>query len=146
MLKSRSFKLIHSSPFEEMEKKDKISGSSSKQKQKSKLNIEQAWLQLTKQYLDDLPKQLEGIREILKTKDYATIKEQAHRIKGTSATYRLNSISQTIAQLEDLAEKRNSEAIVTAINKIKRLIDVENDRLKTITAGNVDNTGDNANG
>ena len=146
MLKSCSFKLIHFSPCEEMEKKDKISDAASKQKPKSKLNIEQAWLQLTIQYLADLPKQLEGIREILKTKDYAAIKEQAHRVKGTCATYRLDSISQTIAQLEDLAENRNSNAIVTAINKIKRLIDLENDRLKTITAGYVNNTGDDANG
>jgi len=146
LLKSCNIKLIHFGPYKEMKEKDKTSDSSSKQKPKSKLNIEQAWLQLTKKYLDDLPEQLEGIREILKTKDYATIKEQAHRIKGTSATYRLDSISKSIAQLERLAENQNSDAIVTAINKTKRLIVLENDRLENTTTGYVNKAGDNQNG
>lgn len=112
-----------------MEDSNKTFDSSSNQGPGSKLERQQAWAQLTSKYLHDLPQQLDGIRSILEVKDYITIKKQAHRIKGTSGTYHLDTISKSAAQLERLADSQNPEAIVTAINKVKRLIEMETDRL-----------------
>lgn len=122
-----------------MQKKEKNAGSN--QQLQSKLNTEQAWLQLTKKYLNDLPGQLEGIRGILKKKDYAAIKKQAHRIKGTSATYHLENISRSVAQLEQLAENKNPDKIATTINKIRQLVDSETSRLNAFTAISVNKSG-----
>jgi len=90
-----------------------------------------AWAQLTWKYLNDLPQQLDGIRTILEVKDYSTIKKQAHRIKGTSGTYHLKTISQGAARLERLAEGRNHHAIASAINKVSRLVELESKRLNS---------------
>ena len=65
----------------------------------SEHNRRQTWEKLTTEYLHDLLHQLDGIRDMLEAKDYAMIKHRSHRAKGTSATYRLNSISKNYAQL-----------------------------------------------
>lgn len=85
----------------------------------------QAWARLAARYLRDLPRQLDGIRTTLKIKDYSAIKKQAHRIKGTSGTYRFEDIAKGAARLERLADTENAEAIVTTINKVMRLVELE---------------------
>jgi HPt (histidine-containing phosphotransfer) domain-containing protein len=92
---------------------------------------ERAWVQLKTEYLQDLPHQLDSIRTTLEIEDYATIRNEAHRIKGTSGTYHLDSICQSAAQLERLAEDRNADAIATAINKVLRLVEMETKRLNS---------------
>ncbi len=112
----------------------------------SKPDREQSWAQLTSSYLQDLPQQLEAISTVLESKDYDTVKKQAHRIKGTSGTYRLDTISQSAAELERLAESRNPEAIVTAINKIMRLVQLEAKKLNSGAACSADNNERSTNG
>jgi HPt (histidine-containing phosphotransfer) domain-containing protein len=89
------------------------------------LERSEAWVRLAARYLRDLPQQLDGIRTTLKIKDYSAIKKQAHRIKGTSGTYRLEGISKGAARLERLAESENEGAIATTINKVMRLVELE---------------------
>ena len=104
-------------------------GAKTHQHPRSRVASDRAWTQLTWKYLNDLPQQLDGIRTILEIKDYSTIKKKAHRIKGTSGTYHLETISQSAAQLERLAESRNHHAISSVINKVSRLIELETKRL-----------------
>ena len=97
----------------------------------SKDGGKEKWSRLKQRYLQDLPEQLNGIKSTLETDDYSKIKKQAHRIKGTSGTYKLKNISQGVAQLEDHADNRNREAIVNIINKVMQLVEVETDKLGT---------------
>jgi len=113
-----------------MENSDKTLDSSSHQQPPSKCGPDQAWAQLRSTYLRDLPRQLDGIRTILEIRDYAAIKKQAHRIKGTSGTYRLDNISKSAARLERLADSRNPNAIITTINKVMRLVEIETSRTR----------------
>lgn len=88
-----------------------------------------AWERLTAKYLRDLPRQLDGIRDILELRDYGKVKTHAHRIKGTSGTYRLETISRGAERLEHLAESRNPDKIAAGINNVKQLVDMEAARL-----------------
>jgi len=110
-----------------MENRDKTLDSPSNQRPQS----DPVWAQLTWKYLNDLPEQLDKISTTLKVKDYSTIKKQAHRIKGTSGTYHLETISQGAARLQRLAEDRNPDAIASAINKVRQLVELETRRLNS---------------
>lgn len=123
-----------------MKNSDKTFDSSSNQQPQSKLDREQAWTQLAAKYLHSLPQQLDEIRTILELKDYAAIKKHAHRIKGTSGTYRLETISQSAAQLERSADSRDPDAIVTIINKVERLVELEASRLNSPTVFSADSS------
>ncbi len=83
------------------------------------------WSHLVSEYLRDLPRQIKSIRAILQIPDYAKIKKQAHRIKGTSGTYGLETISKSAAHLERSAETADSDRIITAINNITNAIAIE---------------------
>jgi HPt (histidine-containing phosphotransfer) domain-containing protein len=87
------------------------------------------WAELTAEYLRDLPKQLDGVLAVLQANDYAAIKSQAHRIKGTSGTYRLETICKSVARLERLAEAGKHDRIAAQITSIKRLVERESRRL-----------------
>ena len=108
-------------------------------------NRQRTWEKLTTEYLHDLPHQLDGIRDMLEVKDYTAIKHQAHRAKGTSATYRLNSISKNFAQLEILVESQNPDAITNTINEIMQLVELELNRASS-QAAPTDNSERNTNG
>jgi HPt (histidine-containing phosphotransfer) domain-containing protein len=114
-----------------MQKNDKTLEPSSILSSPSALARQQAWTKLTSKYLRDLPQQLDGIRTVLGIKDYDAIKKCAHRIKGTSGTYHLETISRSTAQLERLAETRNPDAIVDSIDKVRRLVELETKRLNS---------------
>ncbi|MHC4483119.1 MAG: Hpt domain-containing protein [Planctomycetota bacterium] len=129
-----------------MGKNEKTFGSLSGQRQQSKLHGDRALAQLAAKYLRDLPQQLDGIKTTLAVKDYTAIKKQAHRIKGTSGTYRLDTISKSIAQLERLADSRNPNAIVTTIDKVKRLVELETKRLNSRPVSSAGRSERNANG
>jgi HPt (histidine-containing phosphotransfer) domain-containing protein len=107
---------------------------------------QQAWALLAAKYLHDLPQQLDGIRNILEVKDYASIKKQAHRIKGTSGTYHLDAISKSVARLESLADSQNPDAIVNTLDKVMRLIKLEAKRLNSHLASSTGGTERSANG
>jgi HPt (histidine-containing phosphotransfer) domain-containing protein len=89
------------------------------------------WSHLVSEYLRDLPSQIKSIRAILETADYAKIKKQAHRIKGTAGTYGLEAISKSAAQLELSAEIADPDRIITAINDITSAIAIETIRQNT---------------
>lgn len=108
-------------------------------------NRQHTWEKLTTEYLRDLLLQLDGIRDMLEVKDYITIKRQAHRAKGTSATYRLDSISKNFARLEILADGQDSDAITNIINKTVRLIELELNGTSSRTAS-TDNSEREING
>ena len=114
-----------------MKNNDKTSDSLSNQQPRFKPNHEHTWAELTAKYLNDLPRQLDGIRSILELRDYAKVKNRAHRIKGTSGTYRLDSISKSVARLERLADSQNPHTIATAINKVMRLVELETKKLNS---------------
>jgi len=114
-----------------VEDSDKTSDSPANKRPQSKTDCSQAWARLTAKYLHDLPQQLAAIRSILQAKDYAAIKKQAHRIKGTSGTYHLDTIYKSVAQLERLADSKNPEAIGAAINKVMRLVELETNSLNS---------------
>ncbi len=77
-----------------------------------------AWAQLASMYLQDLPHQLESIRVALKSRDFNTIQQFSHRIKGTAGTYHLDSIFKIASALEELANKRDVDGVVTALDQI----------------------------
>jgi len=87
------------------------------------------WARLTAEYLRDLPRQLDGIAAVLEARDYRGVKAHAHRIKGTSGTYRLEAISKQAGRIERLADHRDIQAITTAVSEARRLIVFEINRL-----------------
>ncbi len=90
-----------------------------------------AWARLAARYLRDLPEQLSRIRTTLAIRDYSTIKKQAHRIKGTSGTYRFDAISRTAAKLERLADSRDPDAIAGAISRAMHVVELETRKLNS---------------
>lgn len=78
--------------------------------------------QLTAKYLQKLPQQLADIKAALEDQNYALVKIQVHNIKGTSGTYRLNSIFESAARLEYLADEQNKEESLNTVNEMMRLI------------------------
>jgi HPt (histidine-containing phosphotransfer) domain-containing protein len=89
------------------------------------------WSHLVSEYLLDLPSQIKSIRTILEIPDYPKIKKQAQRIKGTSGTYGLETISKSAAHLERSAETADPDRIITAINNITNAIAIETIRQNT---------------
>ena len=120
--------------------------SSPSRRPESKLGQEEILVQLAAQYLHDLPQQLDRIKTTVEVKDYTAIKKQAHRIKGTSGTYRLDAISRSVAQLERLADSQNPDAIVTTIDKVMRLVELESKRLNSRLVSCTKTCERNANG
>ena len=110
-----------------MENNDKTSKSPSPE-QRSKDENRRMWTKLTWQYLQDLPAELDVIKKRLETKDYAAIKKDVHRIKGTSGTFKLTAIAKTTAELELLADTQDPEAISFAIDTLLLLIKQENQK------------------
>ena len=108
-----------------MSNSDTTSDSSSTQGKLPNRKFPPKWSHLVSEYLRDLPSQVKSIRAILEIKDYAKIKKQAHRIKGTSGTYGLEAISKNAAQLEQSAETEDPDRIIIAINNITRSIEIE---------------------
>ncbi len=115
----------------------KIVDSLSNRRPQSKPNSNQDWGKLTLKYLHNLPQQLDEISAVLEVKDYPAIKKHAHRIKGTSGTYGLETISQAAAKLERSANSGDPDAIVTIINKIKRLVELAASQLDSLKATSV---------
>jgi HPt (histidine-containing phosphotransfer) domain-containing protein len=105
------------------------------QRLRANLKSKQRWAQLICEYLQDLPGQLDAVRATFEKRDYTGIKKQAHRIKGTSGTYRLDTISQDAAQLERSADARNPGNIAAALNDITRSVEMESSRLNPQAAG-----------
>ncbi len=123
----------------------KIVDSLSNRRPQSKPNSNQDWGKLTLKYLHNLPQQLDEIRGILEIEDYPAIKKHAHRIKGTSGTYGLETISQAAAKLERSANSGDPDAIVTIINKIKRLVELAASQMDSLTVTSVDSLEGSAN-
>ncbi|MHC4260777.1 MAG: Hpt domain-containing protein [Planctomycetota bacterium] len=124
----------------------RIYGLSPSRRPKSEPLQDQAWAQLAVQYLRDLPQQLDKIKTTVKAEDYSAIKEQAHRIKGTSGTYHLDAISRTAALLERLADSQNTDAIITIIDKVMRLVELETKKLNAKLVPSTSNSEGKANG
>lgn len=78
--------------------------------------------QLTAKYLQKLPQQLADIKAALEDQNYALVKIQVHNIKGTSGTYRLDSICENAVRLEYLADEQIKEESLDIINEMMRLI------------------------
>ena len=91
----------------------------------------QGWGQLTAKYLNDLPRQVGQIRGDLEVRDYAKVKKGAHRIRGTSGTYHLETISQGAERLERCAMDADADNVATAIDEILRQIELETKRLNS---------------
>lgn len=59
-----------------------------------------AMTELTRRYLADLPLQLAAMRDCATSGDRVALQRQAHRAKGTSATFRLEKLAAQFARLE----------------------------------------------
>lgn len=129
-----------------MENNDTTLDLPSNQRQRPNLKPRQGWARLMSEYLQDLPRQLNAIRAIVEIEDYAEIKKQAHRIKGTSGTYRLDAISKSAAQLEQSADAQNPDKIATALNNIVSLVEMESNRLNSQAVLSSDSSERTANG
>ena len=101
-----------------MGRSDETAGSFAPREARDGSGQKQRWEQLTLQYLRDLPRQLDVVIQLLVTKDYGAIKEHAHRMKGTSGTYQLNSIAEQFARLERLAGDQNDRRIAALVDAI----------------------------
>jgi HPt (histidine-containing phosphotransfer) domain-containing protein len=88
----------------------------------SQIQGQQAWARLTQRYLADLPQQLKGIRQCLNRGDLTELQHQAHRAKGTSATYRLDEIAQQFARLERLAQQDAVHDIAPLLDQLTTLV------------------------
>jgi HPt (histidine-containing phosphotransfer) domain-containing protein len=84
-----------------------------------------AWGQLTLAYLRDLPQQLDAMVRALEEEDYDAIRDHAHRMKGTSGTYRLGSIAEHLGRLERLALSRDGKQVAALIDAIGVLVEAE---------------------
>jgi HPt (histidine-containing phosphotransfer) domain-containing protein len=88
----------------------------------SKAQREQARVELTQRYLADLPRQLQDMRRCLDQGDLATLQQQAHRVKGTSGTYGLDSIAEQFARVETLSHRDTVQAIPSLLDELTVLI------------------------
>ena len=91
-----------------------------------------AWAELTAQYVSDLQLQLQQVMARAKAKDYAAVSKQAHRIRGTSGTYRLEGICEAAGRLEQVAERARPEAIMTTLDELIGLVEEECERLRRL--------------
>lgn len=91
-----------------------------------------AWMELTARYLRDLPQQVYQMKMSVEAGDYAAVRKQAHRIRGTSGTYRLGSIYQAAARLEQVVTRRNPKAIATSVDEIRSLVEQESTRVNLL--------------
>jgi HPt (histidine-containing phosphotransfer) domain-containing protein len=117
---------------------DKGSDSSSPQSPGPNPKNSSGWEHLVSEYLSALPRQLNSIRAILEIPNYEKIKQQAHRIKGTSGTYGLDVISQDAAQLEQSAEAHDAENVALALGRIIKSVQTQNSAMNTQSAAAVD--------
>ena len=124
-----------------MENNDKSFNSLNQQH--SKVENREALAQLTSQYLQDLPAALAIIKTKLEIKDYTAIERAAHRIKGTSGTFRLASIAESAAELKVLATSQNPDAISTAIDTMVHLVELESRKLNSPTLTDKSERGSN---
>jgi HPt (histidine-containing phosphotransfer) domain-containing protein len=96
--------------------------------------------------LHDLPAQLDEIRGSLAARDYTAIGQHAHRAKGTSGTYHLDSIAEMFADLEQIAEKRNPNDIAETLSRIGSLVELETEKLSRSMASLPDRPERNTDG
>ena len=108
-----------------MDRAEEPSDLSSYRQGQDDLDRQRAWEQLTGRYLSDLPRQLREIQFMLQAGDYTAVKGHAHRVKGTAATYRLGSIARGFAQLEQLAESGDLQAMRDVLDRIMRMVELE---------------------
>jgi len=106
---------------------------SSNQPPQSESVRRQSWEHLTAEYLNDLPRQFEELKRMLEQENYAAIKKDAHRIKGTSATYRLGDISKSAAQLQHIADTQKPKAVSAVIDELAQLVKLQVNRLNSLT-------------
>ena len=111
-------------------------GSDSSPSQGSAPNLKTGggWSHLISEYLSDLPRQLDSVREILEIPDYAKIAQQAHRIKGTSGTYGLETISKNAAQLEQSADAHDREDVARALDRMIKSVETQNSAMNPQSA------------
>ena len=88
----------------------------------SQTQHQQAWAKLTQRYLADLPQQILAMHLCLDQGDLAKLKQQAHRGKGTSATYRLDKISEQFSRLESLAHQDTMRDILPLLDQLTALV------------------------
>ena len=114
--------------------------SSSPQQARHGSHQTQAWQQLTREYLRDLPRQLDVVAHLLAKKDYGAIRDHAHRMKGTSGTYRLSSIAEQLARLESLAVDQDEKQIAALLDTISLQVEREAEAMASPAAPHGDGT------
>jgi HPt (histidine-containing phosphotransfer) domain-containing protein len=85
--------------------------------------------------LRDLPRQLDVVVRLLAEEDYNAIREHAHRMKGTSGTYRLDSIAEQLARLERLAVSQDVRQIAPLVDAIASQVEAATKAIDSPAAG-----------
>lgn len=79
--------------------------------------FEQELLQIL---LDTLPPHLELLKASIAAEDYETVEQEAHYIKGSTASVGVKSIERLAAQLEQQVHNRSLESAATLISEIEK--------------------------
>jgi HPt (histidine-containing phosphotransfer) domain-containing protein len=82
----------------------------------------QAMMTLTRRYLADLPLQLAAMRDAWLSGDMTGLQQQAHRAKGTSATYRLDRLAAQFSRLEELARSESPPELTPLLDQLAALV------------------------
>lgn len=75
------------------------------------------------EFIKSLPLSVLELEKSIEKNDFEQLKKDAHKLKGSSSTLRLKSLTQLILELEYKASKADQESCVTSIIAIKKHID-----------------------
>ncbi len=74
-------------------------------------------------YLADLPGQIAVLKSLLDGGDFAGVQKHAHRIKGTSGTYRLFEIADVMKAIEQFADDGDAALIHVKLDELVEVMD-----------------------
>lgn len=80
-------------------------------------------------YLADLPGQIHVLTSCLEQRQFDIVKKHAHRIKGTSGTYRLGEIAELMAAVETAIAAKQADVV-------RGKLDAMPDVIETLTRRN----------
>jgi HPt (histidine-containing phosphotransfer) domain-containing protein len=85
--------------------------------------VEPDLLDLVPEYLQKRRQELAQVSELLRNKDFATLKRIGHQMKGNAALFGLGFLGEKGAELEGAARSEQEELILKVCQDMKRFID-----------------------
>lgn len=78
------------------------------------------------EYLESLPDAINNLEISARNKDFESLKEQAHKLKGSSSNLRIEKIALIALKIEEEAANKNKKACVKLIKEIKEHLEYLN--------------------